>query len=279
MASQVEVQLTPALALLESDAFYFELAAQRLRLSFCEIAFVPDLIELPVSCVGQHVDEKRAAADPLAFLHEFADACHALGAPLARFYLSENTPKLEAFLLSQGFHTKTEIGYLASPTNGSRPVNDVSLRRVITDNDWQVKLMVHGQEDVGSDGYRNQAADWKEIINRKCQTGFKQTFLILYQGLPAGSIGIVEAPGMRRVKNLFVIPKYRGLGVAAAAVNLLLEEAAQQSIPVVGVFGIKGSSGCAVYESCGFQPATRQVEYTKPLDRNRRNHKVPRHPR
>jgi hypothetical protein len=40
MIVKSEEQLSPALALLESDAFYFELAAQRMKLAACEIAFV-----------------------------------------------------------------------------------------------------------------------------------------------------------------------------------------------------------------------------------------------
>lgn len=70
MLREVDVQLSPALALLESDMFYFELAAQRMKLSACEIAFVPDLISLPVSCVAQRVDEKLASTDPAAFVKE-----------------------------------------------------------------------------------------------------------------------------------------------------------------------------------------------------------------
>jgi GNAT superfamily N-acetyltransferase len=202
-----------------------------------------------------------------------------LFAPLARLYLHENLPELEALLLSQGFCAKVEIGFLAFPVGELQPVEQISLRRVDSDTDWKTKLRIHFHEDVGSDGYQNQAEDWNEIMFRKCQTGFKQSFLIYYQGLAVGTIGIVEAPGIRRVKNLFVMPKYRGLGLAASAVRVLLRDASSRSIPTMGVFGIEGSSGCAVYQSCGFQPATRQVEYTKHLDRDRRSRIAPRNPR
>jgi GNAT superfamily N-acetyltransferase len=279
MLDKVEAKLSPALALLESDAFYFELAAQRMRLSACEIAFVPDLISLPVSCVALRVDEKLAAADPVAFASEIENACYEVGAPMARVYLHENSPELATALLSQGFHAKVEIGFLASPSEDSQATEKASIHQVVSEDDWRTKLEIHRREDVGSDGYRNQAEDWNEIMFRKCQTGFKQSFLIQYRGVAVGSIGVVEAPGIRRVKNLFVVPEYRGLGLAASAVKLLLRNAWRQSIPSMGVFGIEGTSGCAVYRSCEFRPSTQQVEYTKRLGGNRRKSAAPRNPR
>jgi GNAT superfamily N-acetyltransferase len=280
MLDKLEVQLSsPALALLESDAFYFELAAQRMKLSACEIAFVPDLISLPVSCVAQRVDERLAATDSEAFVLELEEACYGLGAPMARLYLHENSTELEASLLSHGFQAKVEIGFIVSPTDERQPIVEVALHRVTSDEDWKMKLSIHRQEDVGSDGYRNRAEEWIEMMYRKCRTGFKETFLILYRGVAVGTIGIVDAPGISRVKNLFIVPEYRGLGLAASAVKLLLRNAARKSIPTMGVFGIEGSTGCSVYRSCGFEAATRQVEYTKRLGDMQRTPKARRNPR
>lgn len=279
MLREVDVQLAPALALLESDIFYFELAAQRMKLSACEIAFVPDLISLPVSCVAQRVDEKLASTDPAAFVKELEHACNDLGTPIARLYLHENSSELEEQLLMQGFLANVEIGFLATSTDKFQLTEGVDLHRVVSEEDWQCKLNVHRREDIGSDGYRNQAEDWNELMFRKCKTGFKNTFLIRYREVPVGTIGIIDSPGIRRLKNLFVVPEYRGLGLAASAVKLLLRDAARQSIPIVGVFGIDGSSGCSVYRSCGFEPATRQVEYSKRLKGNRLIRRTPKNPR
>ena len=279
MNSKVATQLSPAMALLESDMFYFDLAAEQLVLSACEIAFVPDRISLPVSCVAQRVNEELAMQNPRAFVTELEETCSELGAPLARLYLHENSSILRAELLAQGYQAKTEIGFLTSPRSNVRSLENVSLTRVVSDRDWLEKLEVHRLEDVGSDGYRNRAEDWTEVMRRKCVTGLKDTFLIRYNGVAVGTIGIVDSLGLRRIKNLFVAPKYRGFGFAASAVNLLLAEAANESVATVGVFGIEGSSGCAVYKSCGFQPATQQVEYTKRLETSASQQRDLRRPR
>lgn len=269
---------SPGEVLLESDAYYFQLAAERLALSRGDLFYVSDLIELPVSCVAVVAGAELAASQAASFTHELESECHALGARLARCYVQHAADDLVTAMSRFGYHAKVEAGFLIAPHLAAPAARDVALRPVVTSRDWDDKLAVHQLEDIGSDGYRNQALDWNELMRRKNAAGCKKSFLIEVAGNVAGAIAVVEMPGLLRLKNLFVLPAFRGRGVAEAAVRAVLAQAVELGVAIVGVFGIAGSTGYALYERCGFRAVNHQTEFTRPLEMRSRAAR-PRQPR
>jgi len=262
-----------AAALLESDRAYFELAAATLPHEGAVIASMVGLEALAGAVVVQRVEE-HAVSDPTAWVRDLDDRLRAEGAVMARVYLGPRPPgpaPLPAALAAAGHRRRVEIGYLA-PAATAAGSDGVTLRRVDDEAGWEEKHKLHAGSEVASDGHVSPAGDWVELERRKCATGGMEAFLIESRGEVCGAVGTLTMAdqGLLRAKNVFVRPESRRRGIASATIRALCARARSQGLDAVGIFGVEGNPGNAVYMSLAMTPTVRQMEWSLPLDPGRR---------
>jgi ribosomal protein S18 acetylase RimI-like enzyme len=141
----------------------------------------------------------------------------------------------------------------------------VSLEEVCNEEDWQAKEQFHHQTPMGSDGYPCAAHEWTRLERAKCDSGSMRCYFVKLNGDVCGTIGTMDLDGLIRIKNIVVHPTYRRQGIGLETVRAILELARQSGAEEVGVFGIEGAAGSALYERAGFTIGTSQVEWTRSL--------------
>lgn len=251
--------------LLESDALYFELGATITQFQGARIASMDGFSQLAAGCVVQRIEPAAILPETNRWILELESHLRNAKMPLGRLYLQQACPQLEQALFDAGYAAKVEVGFLSSPSFA--PDERIHLLEVEDEKDWQAKLDVHLDTDIGSDGYANPGDKWTAFIRRKWETGQKKCYLVECLGQIVGTVGTLEVGSLLRIKNLYIRPGFRRLNLGCAVLNQLRYVAHQRHKEALGVFGIKGSPGYELYQRCGFGPATSQTEWTRSLVR------------
>lgn len=257
-----------ASALLESERAYFELAATSLTMEGATVVWIPGLESVPGSSVVQGVRPHEIRTDPGRWVEQVIRQVRELGCSMVRVYLLTFPSRLDDALAAAGLRSRTEIGYLAyGQMLAGRHRSDVSLRRIAGDAAWETKRKLHAQSTVASDGHASVSEDWVELERRKSDTGKMQAFFIEVDGEVCGSVATLESETLIRAKNVFVHPERRREGIAAQAIRLLAQRAEELGKEAIGIFGVEGNPGNAVYQHLGMTPAVRQFEWSRVLVR------------
>jgi len=253
---------TVAGTLLESDALYFELAAEQIPLNGAVLAWMPGFESLAAGCVVQRVRPEVVRENPEGWLLTVEAAVRMTGAALARMYLPPDIPGIENSLRRAGYQSRVEV-VLAS--NGAPPEVDSAyrLRPVQSEEDWRLKEWVHHRCEA-PDGYENPAREWTRFIRAKCATGGKESFLIERDGEVVGCVGAMCFPGVVRLKNLCVMPEFRRQGAGSQAVGLMWQRAADRD-SVLGAFAVEGRGGEKLYRRRKLEAVASLVEWRKSL--------------
>ncbi|HEX8771576.1 MAG TPA: GNAT family N-acetyltransferase [Acidimicrobiales bacterium] len=250
--------------LIESDRRYFELGADVVAIEGAVVACMPGLETLAGACVVHRVESARIIADPDEWVGATIDHLRGIGCSVARIYLVAPDARFDEALAGAGFVKRLEIGYAAvgAVTTGR---TDVVLRPVDGELGWEVKRKLHAGSETAADGHDSPSDDWVELERRKCATGGMAAFLVEADGDVCGAVATLELPAMIRAKNLFVHPGRRREGIAAGAMGALSHEAAARGKEAVGIFGVPGNLGDAVYRRLGMKPVVSQFEWSRSL--------------
>ena len=248
--------------LLESDAAYFDLAAQLEPLEGATLAYMPEFAPLDAACVVQRVQPSKIRK-PVAWVATVEREIKMRGFRTARVYLTQRGPALEAALAAAGFRPRIEYGFFFT-----REVPQAkecgTLREVLSAADWRTKAKLHCESKLGSDGYRSDGELWTHFVRAKCESGGKRSYLIEENGETCGSIGTMEFDAVIRLKNLFVSPRKLRRGLGSSAVRTLAQLNAAKGKPA-GIFAVKGGAGEATYRSLGMDVVTQHTEWSKQL--------------
>jgi hypothetical protein len=253
-----------AAGLIESDRRYFEFGADVVEIEGAVVACMAGLETLAGACVVQRVEPGRIAADADEWVGATTDHLRGIGCSVARIYLVEPDARFDEALARAGFVKRLEIGYAADAvvTTGR---TDIVLRPVDGELGWEVKRKLHVGSETAADGHEAPSDDWVELERRKCATGDMAAFLVEVDGDVCGAVATLECPGMIRAKNLFVHPGRRREGIAGGVMGALSHEAAARGTEAVGIFGVPGNLGDAVYRRLGMEPVVSQFEWSRAL--------------
>lgn len=258
-----------ALALVESDRYYFEMAAETCPLSAGTLCLMPGLTELAASCVIQRLAGSPNRWPDRNWIAEAEGVLRLRKIARARIYLDDRRPQTDELLGQHGYQSRGETGFLA-PLGHPTPPAEIELRLVRHEDDWRRKLALHSEAMEGPDGYTNQADLWVEMERRKCATGEMQTYLVYRQDQMVGTVGAILHDGLLRLKNIVVVPRFRRQGIALAIVQQLWRMAEADFGRRLGVFGVTGGKGSSLYRRAGLYAVTEQYEWSKRLSETER---------
>jgi GNAT superfamily N-acetyltransferase len=250
--------------LIESDARYFELGARVETVEGAVIAWVPGFADLAAGCVIQRVKPAELCQGHEGWIQRFEQRLGRLGAAWSRIYLSPPHDALEQALATAGYCRRVELAFVSMGAPSTQ-VSGVRLRPVRSQEDWRLKAGLHSQHAAGSDGYHHDPARWVALMRKKAATGFKEPYLIEQGDRVVGEVALMDMEHLVRLKNLFILPEARGLGLGAAAVALAWGEAGRRGKGAIGVLGIEGSAGARLYHRCGLRPGSQLTEWSRRL--------------
>lgn len=253
-----------AATLVESDRLYFELGARLLPLTGASMAWTPGMEATPAGCVVQRVRPGHVGLDARAWVRAVTERFRALGCATARVYLDDPASALDEALAEEGFRRRVEIGYLARAPLPARR-QDVVLRPVAGDEDWEAKRKLHAGSALGPDGHVVPGDAWVDLERRKCEAGAMTAHLLVVDGEVCGGIATLAVGDLLRAKNIFVHPDRGREGIGAQAMHLVSRRAREMGKRATGIFGVDGKPGNALYRRLRMEPAVRQLEWTKPL--------------
>jgi GNAT superfamily N-acetyltransferase len=251
--------------LMESDRRYFELGADGVELDGATVVWMAGLEHVPGACVVQRVRPERIRAEQREWVAAVTDRLRTLGCSTARVYLDEPVPALESALADAGFAPRLEIGYTTrGPIDGGR--TDVVLRPIAGEPDWELKHKLHAGSDTAADGHVALAEEWVELERRKCGVDRMKPLLVEVGGDVCGAVATFDVGDLVRAKNLFVHPDHRREGNASGVMRALAAQAADTGKQAVGIFGVPGNPGDAVYQRLAMVPVLHQFEWSLDLD-------------
>jgi GNAT superfamily N-acetyltransferase len=258
-----------AAELLESDRTYFESAAVLEAAGGATIARVPGLERVSAGCVVHRVDPSVLPRDPARWIELIEHRLLGHGCRRARFYLTGRHPALEAALLARGYRPQDETGYVLAVT--ARPITTrtqhpvAELRPVTSPDDWAAKVALQRLAGTGPDGHDSDPEAWAELERLRSAAGWMRPFFIVSRGAICGVIGLSAGASLLRLKNLVVHPSWRRMGIATAVLQRAYAIAWREGWAGVGAFALAGDPAEQLYVNAGYEAATRQTEWMRPL--------------
>ena len=192
----------------------------------------------------------------------FTDLCRDRGIETLRFYLPGPPSLHESW--SAAFARNEEIAMgcsLGHEEDMSWP-EEVSVDRLNASSD-PIKTALFESDEKRPDGKPSLAADFVLMERAKIEAGYMRGYLIAYRGMAAGCFGIsLDQPGLVRLKNLFLAPRYRGRGLARLAIRFAANLGVRNERHMLGAFAIKAHGTQKLYEGCGLHVVGSQTEMT-----------------
>jgi GNAT superfamily N-acetyltransferase len=251
--------------LFRSDQIYFAAGAVQTPFPGGTLLSVPGLEHVPAGCVILPREPITATEE---FVAEASIRARSTGASLLRFYTRAVDANVQDKLLAAGLHASPEYAFVRSAAEGQRepprrPTLPLEIRPVRSEVDWEAKAGLAASMVLSPDGKACVSADWTNLERRKCASGYMDMWLVEVDGVACGAFGLAGAGRLLRLKNLVVHPSVRRIGIGAAIICFALEQARARSFPWVGVYGLPGHAGSALYGRAEFQFIGEQIEWTR----------------
>lgn len=260
----VDIGGTAGLAsdLVASDHSYFTLGATVDRIGPAEVVWMAGFTDVAAGCVTW-VDPGGNPGESTDWVGRAIRRMHEIGAGLLRIYCQDPGVALCRRLVSEGFTRRSEIGFVTDRRLQSARA-DVRLRPVDDDAGWKEKVDLHLEADLASDGHGGATDGFVALERAKCDTGAMTAFLIEVDGEVAGAVATLTQGSLLRVKNLYITPGFRGRGVGAAVLPLAGDLMAERGLGGMGMFGVAGTRGSALYTAAGLRPVAELIEWSRP---------------
>ncbi len=186
------------------------------------------------------------------------------GGVLARIYLCGQPDDLEETLRQRGYRSSLELGLILTDLP-SQTDPATTLRRIETPADWLLKLRMHGSDRQCPDGHRAEAEDYVALEQRKCAAGYMEAFLVEQEGAVCGALGLAPIGPYCRLKNVFVLPSWRGQGVAKRAVHAAALATARAGRRGLGCLALAEQGKQKMYLNAGYRVVMQQTEWCRCL--------------
>jgi ribosomal protein S18 acetylase RimI-like enzyme len=247
---------------IETERLYFELGAKTEQLPGAVLAWMPGLTASPAAAVIHRADPAVIAALGEAWIVQAEKRLTDVGVRMARLYLDARGGAADELLRRAGYADRDELIFAhAMP----RPLPGLTLRPVVSDEDWERKLRLHAGIENSPDGHGNRPAEWVALERRKCADGM-DAFLAEIDGEAVGAIGAIWGDKLLRMKNIVVHPAYRRRSIGRGIVSQLAALGRDRGVSEHCVLAIKGEPGERLYRSAGMQLIGTQVEWSKPIE-------------
>lgn len=249
--------------LVASDRSYFLLGAAVKEVGPAEVLWMPGFTQVPAGCVTWVDPDRDGVGGSTDWVDSAIATMHQVGARLLRIYCQEPGEALSGRLHDEGFTKRSEIGFVTTePLASGR--EDVGLRPVEGDAGWKEKMDLHGEADLASDGHGGAADGFAALERARCATGAMSAFLIEVDGEVAGAVATLTQGRLLRVKNLYIAPGFRGRGVGATVLHRAGELVAERGLDAMGIIGVAGTRGSALYMAAGLTPVAELIEWSRP---------------
>jgi GNAT superfamily N-acetyltransferase len=251
--------------LLKSDGAYFRAAADCKTLQGCQLIRMPGLESLAAGCVVQTLAGCKHY-DASARIQSVEERLLDLDCSHARFYQQYPDSRLEQCFIQRGYRAVEEIALL-NTFNTCIDVEDeeIQLRPVCSEGDWSLKLSLHHETAEDPDGHCSSAVSWLDMERRKCEAGYMEPFLIYSHDEPCGAVNFSLSKQLGRLKNLVIHPQWRRKGIGVEAAKLIACMARDHGKAAAGCFAIDNAPSLALYQSAGYVPVSKQIEWFKAL--------------
>jgi GNAT superfamily N-acetyltransferase len=96
---------------------------------------------------------------------------------------------------------------------------------------------------------------WDEVVQRDYQKKdfmTKRPSLIVVDGLPVGTVALVETGGCLEVGQLFILPEYQNQGIGTCVLDCAIRLAEEKRIPTRLAY-LRGNRAEALYRRHGFE--------------------------
>ncbi|CAM3790149.1 GNAT family N-acetyltransferase [Smaragdicoccus niigatensis] len=152
-------------------------------------------------------------------------------------------------MVARGYALREELVLVRQP---SPERSSIELHEVLTEDQWAIKEAVDAASTEKPDGHHGASQQWIELERRKWVTGDVRFFVADLDGHTCGSVGLMTAGSVYRLKNLLVEPAWRRRGIAYEVCIALAGLAADEGF-ALGAFAIAGTAGSRVYRRAGFR--------------------------
>lgn len=256
----------PASILLTTDRLYFGLGATASDASGLNLLYMDGYQRSPSGAVVWGLPDHVRGSELHSMLSRLEQQLRSMGSSLARVYVEDPVPSdLLPVFADRGYEGRVELALLAPTAIVSATAGTPAGRhlvRVATDDLWQQKLSLHGEQRHQPDGHEATAEDWVGLERRKCDAGGMDCYLVLDGDEPVAAVGLVCSRDVARLKNLFVRPAFRRRGVGVSAIQLLASRAAEMGYPHFGTFAVKGGAALGMYTKTGLRPVHSATEFS-----------------
>jgi len=250
-------------ATIESDAYYFDLAADHRPLPGADLVWMSGLNRLASASVVQRIDTQ---ASPVALLSSVHQAAAEIGLPLCRLYLAERVPELEKILSAVGYVMREEFVMAASDRvrSGWLPQIPLTLEPVRDDEGWNQRRQLFDREEKGPDGYVVNRNEYIEMERRKTATGKIRFYLARDgDGDVVASVGVIQVDSAFRLKNLIVRFGRRGQGIASRLLGTMGQTMAGHESMIA--FALRKSTLPSLYDRMNFEHVASYYEWSKKI--------------
>lgn len=251
-----------AAELRRSDWAYFVAAAECQPIAGGTVHWLAGLQHLAAGCI---VVPNFADTSLEIFLSEASEFLTSIGSPLFRFYTASLDARLEKALVKAGFASSAELAVVRTAKRMSGPIipQELRIRPVTSESDWQVKARLAGRTTEFPDGKSADHLEWTELERRKAESGYGSFWIVEQEGFACGTFGLSRWGTILRLKNLAVDPASQRSGIASAAIDFASAHAAERGLEWLGAFALAGGKGEGLYRNCKFAFVGAQTEWSR----------------
>ncbi len=247
--------------LLASDAAYFRLAAEVVKLDGAHLIVNPKFAEIPAACVVTSVSKDVSDGPFSDWLSMVERSIRDYGFDLSRFYLNNEHP-IAGYLEKSGYESRSEEGF-SSTIARTLPSSGLSIQKLSADSNWEEKRQLHTASRIQSDGFEVSAERWVAFERAKCQTGRMTAYLARNGSRAVGTFCILEHRGYLRLKNLLVHPEARRQGVGERIIREALRLARKMELEGIVAFAVSDGPGEHLYRSAKMSQGDQVIEWRK----------------
>lgn len=254
-----------------TDEQYFALGADRLTVGSLALYVHRRFTDVPAGVVavgvdpGPDDDHDHAADGTLDALVRTVDD---LGVRQVRVYASRGQEAdrraLTGCLARRSARRSTEVLLAARPGAIAPPGRPIELEPIVDDAGWEAKRAVQRADAASPDGHLVDPDRWHAFERDKAQDPSFAPMVVRAEDEVVGSVSLLAAPSIVRVKNLVVSPAWRRQGMAG---EILRAIAARHPEATLGVMAVAGSHGLRAYLRAGADEVGRVDEWTLLLSR------------
>lgn len=137
------------------------------------------------------------------------------------------------------------------------------LEAVQNEDAWNKKRALYDLGSKAPDGHSLSNGSYCSFERKKCDVKYMKTYLYFVDKEAIGTVSISINEDFARLKNLYLIPSFRGKGYAKDMVLNVINQAKKDGAKYLGVYAIEDSKAHEVYKSCGMIDVLKQIELYK----------------